>query len=436
VTFAASHQRYASALFREDCLGGLALPPSGSPYYHLSAEALRAMRAIDSTGACPPDILDEAGIDELVSLSLLQRVGAGHLPTPPSGGEIRIDSALRTHRFPPPLTLEWYPSFICNLGCTFCYMSGRTGYVHRSAGRPEIDAFFSHISEVGIMKVALLGGEPTAWPGLSYFLDASSDYPYQINVSTNGLLAPPELVRSLKGGSVRLTVSLQSHLSSEHDRLVGLDGAHARALQTIRSLSCVSGFVTITTVFRPQPFEECEAFLRSLRGAAGPVHLVFLYDQAQPASGQPGSYYSQFEETVSRARDLGCTIGINVHGSNPFVFLSPYRSEYFCEDSPRSRWLYGPPEGRTRLVIDPNGDIFPSFRVFGDSRYCLGNVYNHLLKHLWRASDLVPSIENRRQPEHCRKCDHFPLCQGGMTFENLERHGDMCPDTPACPRFS
>src|SRR6202035_5173414 len=95
-----------------------------------------------------------------------------------------------------PLVAHWAVTYRCNLQCAFCYSESSP---QREAGPgPQLRRrLVERLAEWGVLEVALGGGEPTILPDFGELLAAIRDAGLVPNVTTNGTIATPAVVRAL-----------------------------------------------------------------------------------------------------------------------------------------------------------------------------------------------------------------------------------------------
>lgn len=433
-----SQSLFPSCLFRQDSIGGLAWTLPRREYYALSDDAVALLRMLDAQRTTFCDAVG-AGFEGSAIQRFLECgiISAERLPRTEAwqSFEVGVSSKLQVADIPPPVVIEWYPTLDCNQKCSFCFASRLPTPTH-AASAEQVDALLENMSQAGVFKFVLLGGEPTCWGPLDYFVNKTASLPVDVSMSTNGLHMPASLMNAIRAHpTFHVSFSLQSAKAAEHDRVVGTSGAFVRTTCNIRAYREAVGPCDIACVYRPQDEEALLELVSVCSRDLGAQSLSFLYQQYATCSGGPGSYMQRLERFAEQAMARGDREGIAVNSPNPFAFLLDSHSAAFSGATERSIWLYGPKDGCTRVEVDPSGDAYPSFRVFGQDAFRLGNCYSVPLPDLWLGSDVPRLVKERTFPPDCMRCKYRHICGGGVIFENLELYGEFCPDPPACPRF-
>ena len=335
---------------------------------------------------------------------------------------------------PPPTTIEWYPSLKCNQTCDFCYMNFVENDEY-SASENDINNLLDNIKGTGIIKLAILGGEPTLWKGLPFFLNKTRSLPYDISVSSNGLLFSNDIVKLAKHHKTfQISISIHSGSPEEHDNIVGYKGAFEKTFQNLKNYVSNGIQCSVACVYNSE-LEYTYENLIKLCFKNKVKSISFLYQQDEIASASANSYFNRFESFIFKAIELGKRHNVIVNAPNFFVFLSPYRKIEFNGKNSRSSWLYGSKDGKTRLEITPKGDVFPSFRVFDKYQFRMGNIYNEDLSDIWLNTKIHKIVAEREYPIECINCKFIHVCGGGNIFDNLKKFGEFISSPPNCPLY-
>ncbi len=78
-------------------------------------------------------------------------------------------------------------------------------------------------------------------------------------------------------------------------------------------------------------------------------------------------------------------------------------------------------DGRSRLVIGPDGSIRPSYPM----RLVVGNIRYDSLAKAWSHPDLLTIHSSDALPKSCRHCQELGACMGGSRHEAMVGSGDM-----------
>lgn len=146
------------------------------------------------------------------------------------------------------MTLPWKASFcltyVCNLRCGFCRIWER-----RPKGELSAEEWEKILAKSPRLKwIDFTGGEPTARPDLHEILDSALRHhkPWLVHFPTNGSF--PDRLKPLAGfarrGRIAVTVSIDGPRAL-HDRMRGVDGSFAKAVEALRILRAMPGIRSV-----------------------------------------------------------------------------------------------------------------------------------------------------------------------------------------------
>ena len=283
-----------------------------------------------------------------------------------------------------------------------------------SASGPENNSFLSPATvirlideavDLGASKISFGGGEPTSTPLLMASLNQAVDHGLQAEVFTCGVAGPPgqpsplpvsmvERFAALKG--LKLIFSFHSYRRETHDFIAQNPGSHSAALSSLKAclasgIDCEINFVPLRTNFEHLP--KLVELSKSLGIAR--VSILRFVPQGRGLEHRDALELFVDEEqsliqTITRLRSEG---KVELRTGSPFNGLVP-GNRVPCR------------AGRTKLVVQPDGNVLPC-EVFKDcSRRQWGMAANmHLAEMLSSPSvgSLAQLLKGRGAlcPVHC-----------------------------------
>ncbi|MFA6030846.1 MAG: radical SAM protein [Elusimicrobiota bacterium] len=144
-----------------------------------------------------------------------------------------------------PLLRRWKPLFgstavlaltyRCPCTCAHCAVGTNRKDADDELRPDEVRALIDEFARLGAEEIHFFGGEPLLVPELPDYVRQAKARGLKLTLDTNGWLLDEAAARRLKeAGLDRIRVSLDSAEAAEHDRLRGLSGLHARAVEGIR----------------------------------------------------------------------------------------------------------------------------------------------------------------------------------------------------------
>jgi len=333
---------------------------------------------------------------------------------------------------PRPSTLIAELSYQCPLHCPYCSNPLDIGGEHY---RSELETehwirAFSEARRLGVLQLALTGGEPMVRRDLDELVAAGRDAGlYSTLVTAGTLLTPARAARLKEAGLDHVQVSIQSPDPEENDLIAGVRSFEKKlaAARTAREL----GFpLTINCVLHRRNLDRIEDLLRLAEELdAQRLELANTQYYGWAALNQQAllptrAQLERGEEAVRRFRErVGPRITV--------LWVLP---DYF-EDLPKpcvGGW------GRTTILIAPNGEALPCHAASTIPGLEFPDVREHSLDWIWHEADAFRRFRGTDwMQEPCRSC---PLGRqeedfGGCRCQALRLTGDAAATDPVC-RFS
>jgi len=333
---------------------------------------------------------------------------------------------------PRPYTLVAELSYRCPLHCPYC---SNPVAIRGERWRDELETehwtrVFREARALGVLQLALTGGEPMVRRDLDELVAAGRDAGlYSTLVTAGTLLTPARAARLKEAGLDHVQVSIQSPDPEENDLIAGVRSFEKKlaAARTAREL----GFpLTINCVLHRRNLDRIEDLLRLAEELdAQRLELANTQYYGWAALNQQAllptrAQLERGEEAVRRFRErVGPRITV--------LWVLP---DYF-EDLPKpcvGGW------GRTTILIAPNGEALPCHAASTIPGLEFPDVREHSLDWIWHEADAFRRFRGTDwMQEPCRSC---PLGRqeedfGGCRCQALRLTGDAAATDPVC-RFS
>jgi len=330
---------------------------------------------------------------------------------------------------PRPYSLIAELSYQCPLHCPYCSNPvdiGGEKYRHE-LGTDDWVRVFDEARGLGVLQLALTGGEPMLRRDLVELCAGASDAGLYSSLITAGTLFTPDRARELKSAGLdHVQISIQSPDPAENDRIAG-NRSFAKKVAAARAARDLDFPLTINCVLHRQNLDRIEEVLDlTLQLDAQRLELantqyygwaVLNQDALMPSWEQ----LRRGEEAVKRFRErVGPKVDV--------LWVLP---DYY-EEEPKpcmGGW------GRTALVVAPNGDVLPCQAASTIPRLEFANVREHPLEWIWNESDAFTRFRGTDwMQEPCRSC---PLGRqevdwGGCRCQALRLTGDPAAADPVC----
>jgi PqqA peptide cyclase len=333
---------------------------------------------------------------------------------------------------PRPSTLIAELSYQCPLHCPYC---SNPTHIGADIYRRELESehwirTFREARAVGVLQLALTGGEPMLRRDLVELCEGARDAGLYSSLITAGTLFTRDRAEALKSAGLdHVQISIQSPSAEENDRIAG-NRSFEKKIAAARVAKELDFPLTINCVLHRQNLDRIEELLDLALGL-GAQRLELANAQyygwaiANQEALMPSSeQLRRGEEAVQRFRER---VGPQVQ----VLWVLPD----FYEDLPKpcmGGW------GRTAMVVAPNGDVLPCQAASTIPGLEFANIREHPLEWIWSESDAFARFRGTDwMHEPCRTC---PLGRqevdwGGCRCQALRLTGDAAAADPVC-RFS
>jgi PqqA peptide cyclase len=289
---------------------------------------------------------------------------------------------------------------------------------------------FHQARQLGVIQLALTGGEPMLRRDLAELCAAARDAGLYSSLITAGTLFTLERAHALRdAGLDHVQISIQSPDPEDNDRIAG-NRSFEKKLAAARHATELGFPLTINCVLHRQNLDRIEELLEltlELKAQRLELANTQYYGWAIPNQDALMPTWEQLrrgEEAVRRFRErVGPKVSV--------LWVLPD----FFEELPKpcmGGW------GRTAMVVAPNGDVLPCQAAATIPELEPANVRDHPLEWIWNESEAFARFRGTDwMQEPCRTC---PLGRqeedfGGCRCQALRLAGDAAATDPVC-RYS
>ena len=335
-----------------------------------------------------------------------------------------------------PVDATLYLTRACNLRCTTCYVSASKP-LPNELNVDEWIRVVDELSELGVRYLYLLGGEPLLLlnRGLLDIIKRGKENGMVVSISTNGTLVSEDSAVKLRNSGVdQVQVSLDGPNPVVNDLIRGR-GSFRKAINAIKHLKEAGVPVTLSytvTIINADYVKDLVKLAVDLRIPV--VTFVRVQEFGRASEWGLGISNELAHEVLIKLSEVNPTGVKVVYSGFRFGLLSLIRKAYGEAEELLNRLKvvnYGTcPAGKSRLVIDSNGDIYgcellmkPEFRE--------GNVKQDELGKVWVSG--FRAFRNRTPISLCVTCPFFKLCQGGCPARAYVKYGSLNSPDPQCP---
>ena len=308
-----------------------------------------------------------------------------------------------------------YVTRACNLSCIHCYIS---------AGKPLKDELRTHewlnvidqLKSLGIEVIYILGGEPLLRSDVFDIISHSASLNVYTAMSTNGTLVNQEVAGKLKESGINeVQVSVDGPNERINSAIRGA-GSFQKAINGVRSLLEEGVKTTISyviTELNKDYIGDMVKLAKSLGVKTINFSPVQEFGRAKVNSvrlsrSSAVAVYKELKKLSMNEKDITITV-------NGFRFyLDDLKGIYesLIRKGVNGDNYYSCPAGRSRLVIDSNGDVYGCELLMLES-FREGNVRRDSLKDIWESGFKIFRERRWEKIRECSACRISSLCQGG-----------------------
>ena len=302
-----------------------------------------------------------------------------------------------------PYRMDLALTYRCSNECAHCYNA-------RPRRFPEMDTehwklALDKLWDAGIPHVVFTGGEPTLRPDLPELIAHAEKNGQITGLNTNGRkLKDPELVKALvDAGLDHVQITLESHDSVIHDRMVASQGAWQETVAGIQNaLSSRLYVMTNTTLLThntPGLRQTLEFLAETGVPTVGLNALIYSGHGTHVGTGLPESALPPLLET---AREITGRSGQRL------IWYTPTR---YCHFDPLSMDLgvKGCTAALYAMCTEPDGSVLPCQSYYQP----IGNLLKDPWEAIWN-HDLAVRLRERKDIDPaCHECELLQVCGGG-----------------------
>lgn len=314
----------------------------------------------------------------------------------------------------------------CNEHCLHC--GSRCDYAGKNDGLTddEILEFLNQL-KIDILNdnkelpfISITGGEPLLRKGLPELMKKVHDMGYRWGMTSNALLATPEMCHRLKeAGMYSIGVSLDG-LQETHDWFRQSKGSYSRTLENTRNL-VREGFnnVMITTVVHKRNIDELDEIKEVVRSLGVNTWRIINVDPIGRALDNKEialekddyKYIIGYIDSIQDDKDFNV-----IYSCNHYLGLN-----YERKTRP---WYFMCNAGIKVAGIQYNGNIGACLDIQRDPRLTFGNIRTDNFYDVWKNRFEIFRQSKANKSTKCKDCIHKRNCDGNgwhtWDFDNNE----------------
>ena len=319
-----------------------------------------------------------------------------------------------------PVELTFLITSRCNARCGHCFYHKDINAKKDELSIEEIEKVFSGLGR--LLRVSIGGGEPFIRediPELTRAICRNSKTPH-ITIPTNGILTDritnsvKEILDSCTDATVNVGISLDG-LGQRRDKIMGVEGSFDKSMETYRALKKLKkkyrkfllGVVLTQTYSNQGEIEKIYEFARDeLRPDNIAFSLVRGSSRDEEEMNIDIGIYKKMVERIKKDSFQGRFAFWKV-----FAWQRNVVYNYVAETHEKNRYLLPCYSGRIRIVITPEGDVYPCeiLMLKDRDRFKLGNLrdFDYKIREIFN-SDRYHEINKFIEESKCfcrHECD-------------------------------
>jgi AdoMet-dependent heme synthase len=332
--------------------------------------------------------------------------------------------AQTTERFV-PLVMSWNVTLECNMKCSHCYINASEKKLVNELTTQEAKKLMDQICKVSRPLLILSGGEPLLRPDIFELIEYGASKGLKMGLGSNGSLIDDCVAAKLKtAGIATVSISLDSHISAQHDEFRGVAGAWKKAVNACKALRKNNVLVQVNTTLTQQNYNQIDDIM-SLAEEIGVenFHLFFLVPTGRGTKLtdiSPKKYEDMITNTFAKVTKHK----LNVRPSCAPQFMRIAKGMGLD----MRQWIRGCIAGLYYCRVYPNGDVTPCPYL----PITLGNVREKSFKEIWFNSPIFKDLRNPNTLKgKCGTCEYRTICGGcrarayGLSGDFIDYCGDL-----------
>ncbi|MPM14766.1 Sporulation killing factor maturation protein SkfB [bioreactor metagenome] len=296
----------------------------------------------------------------------------------------------------------------CNLRCSFCYAGINHGCTTQSAdlSTEQLIRIIRKIRmQAMVPSISFTGGEPTLREDLCELISFAKSLDMRVNLISNGFLIDETMAAAFStAGLDSAQISLEGVSRETHERITGMPGSFANALNAVKMLTSAGIRTHTNTTLSKQNMHEAPllpSFLKNKLNAERFSMNLIIPTGSALANNMHLIPYADAGQIIKEINQASLAAGVE------FMWYSPTP---LCIFNTITEGLgnKGCAACDGLLSVDPEGNILPC----SSWNEPLGNLLKDDFNSVW-FTDRATQIRNKKSaPEVCFGCDSLHLCQG------------------------
>jgi His-Xaa-Ser system radical SAM maturase HxsC len=284
----------------------------------------------------------------------------------------------------------------CNLDCSFCFqvnqgnMKGRGKELTKS----QVFSVIDNAAKSGMKAIRFTGGEPFLRKDLRAIAEYAKSMGLYVILNTNGTLINED------------NMDVMKHVDDVLVSFHWLDGMEEKS-ELFKMIKSMNSKITLRacTIANKENIRHLEKFYDFFD--RNQIDDWFLLRPVPNSNNRTPINVDDVGKLVEKVIDLNKKHKTKTHVANalPFCAYDPEKLSKVCVGGRND-------DGHTRIIVDANGKIKPSY--FIDK--ILGNALKDSLTESWNHRFMQKMRKLEYVPNECNECEYLMDCKGGLRF--------------------
>jgi KxxxW cyclic peptide radical SAM maturase len=338
-----------------------------------------------------------------------------------------------------PLSLEIYPTFMCNLHCQFCFIddTSRKKFKSHVMSFQTFKKIVDEAAKEKIFYISLLGGEPLMVPWIEDAIEYVEKKRVRLEIVSNGTLITRSFAEKLKDTRyVGFNVSIHGTPFS-HSLLTGSSNSMERIIKGLNILK--EHGIRFGIGYTVTNINTSDNDLEYVLEIAKKYGVKYISLRRFQKTGRGASSLTDLQVPPDKVLQMAEKLrkwskgAITTYALGAFAFLQ-YKTLIPKHPLNRVR-IYYCGAGVRKLDILPNGEITPCILLWqlDPHKFSLGNIIESSIIDIWQNSRILENMRKRIIPKECKTCPYKEVCRGGCPALALSEYGSIEKPDPQCP---
>jgi len=321
----------------------------------------------------------------------------------------------------------------CNLKCPYCYADSKKEENNNfELTIIEIEKIFEEVSQMGLEKIVITGGEPLLRKDIVDILKIAKKYA-QVQLLTNGTVFNEEVLNEVVKYVDIIQFSIDSPNDIEHNAIRGKD-TFSKTLNTVKYIREL-GFKNIVFATTPTPSNNVDLERMvdfSIENGARRLHV----NRYVPLGRANNDDYAKFniEEFYRRADDAYTYVsglyGTAIKDKKSLDFSIDISGDFVNSVYSIGK-KYSCGLNKSIMSVDSNGDIYLCQAIHSD-KLKIGNIREKNMKSILENSNTCYGCFSVDNLNKCNECDVKYWCGGGCRALAYAVNKDIFAQDPHC----